>query len=131
MEERLKGLQNLYANLKTIPEPRPIQNGDFVILDYEATMDGKPLEEGKAIDYTVEVGKRAIYPGLRGETGRGETQRKKKRSKSPFPKITDTKNGQGSPCRFTSKSKRSRRRSFPRWMMSLQRILEVTLPSMS
>jgi trigger factor len=56
VEERLKGLQNLYANLKAIPEPRPIQNGDFVILDYEATMDGKPLEEGKATDYTVEVG---------------------------------------------------------------------------
>ena len=56
VEERVKSLQNLYANLKAIPEPRPIQNGDFVILDYEATMDGKPLEEGKATDYTVEVG---------------------------------------------------------------------------
>jgi len=56
VEERLKGLQNLHANLKTIQEARPIQNGDFVIVDYEARMDGKPLEEGKAIDLTVEVG---------------------------------------------------------------------------
>ena len=56
VEERLKGLQNLYANLKTIPEPRPIQNGDFVILDYEASMEGRALEEGKAVDYTIEVG---------------------------------------------------------------------------
>ena len=56
VEERLKGLQNLHANLKTIEETRPVQNGDFVIIDYEAKMDGKPLEEGKAIDFTVEVG---------------------------------------------------------------------------
>jgi trigger factor len=56
VKDRLKGLQNLHANLKTIQEGRPIQNGDFVIVDYEGRMDGKPLEEGKATDFTVEVG---------------------------------------------------------------------------
>jgi trigger factor len=64
VEERLKSLQNLYANLKAIPEPRPIQNGDFVILDYEAWMEGKPLEEGKAADYTVEVGSGRFIPAF-------------------------------------------------------------------
>ncbi len=64
VEERLKGLQNLYANLKAIPEPRPIQNGDFVILDYEASLEGKPLEEGKAIDYTIEVGSGRFIPAF-------------------------------------------------------------------
>ena len=64
VEERLKGLQNLYANLKAIPEPRPIQNGDFVILDYEASLGGKPLEEGKAIDYTIEVGSGRFIPAF-------------------------------------------------------------------
>ncbi len=62
VEARLKGLQNLYANLKAIPEPRPIQKGDFVIVDYEGTMDGKPLEEGKAVDYTIEVGSGRFIP---------------------------------------------------------------------
>jgi trigger factor len=64
VEERLKGLQNLHANLKTIQEARPIQNGDFVIVDYEARMDGKPLEEGKAIDLTVEVGSGRFIPAF-------------------------------------------------------------------
>ena len=36
VEERLKALQNLHANLKTISEARPIQTGDYVIVDYEA-----------------------------------------------------------------------------------------------
>ncbi len=62
MEERLKGLQNLHSNLKTIQESRPIQQGDFVIVDYEASMDGKPLEEGRAIDLTIEVGSGRFIP---------------------------------------------------------------------
>ncbi|MFB3886820.1 MAG: trigger factor [Thermodesulfobacteriota bacterium] len=64
VEERLKGLQNLHANLKTIPEGRPVQNGDFVIVDYEGRMEGKPLEEGKAVDMTVEVGSGRFIPAL-------------------------------------------------------------------
>jgi len=56
VEERLKNLQNLHAQLKTVSDPRPVQHGDFVILDYEASMENKPLDEGKATDFTVEVG---------------------------------------------------------------------------
>jgi trigger factor len=62
--ERLKALQNLHANLKAISEARPIQAGDYVIIDYEANMDGKPLEGGKAIDFTVEVGSGQFIPAL-------------------------------------------------------------------
>jgi trigger factor len=64
VEERLKALQNLHANLKAISEARPIQAGDYVIIDYEARMDGKPLEGGKAIDFTVEVGSGQFIPAL-------------------------------------------------------------------
>jgi trigger factor len=64
VEERLKTLQNLHANLKTISESRPIQTGDYVIVDYEASMEGKPLEGGKAIDFTMEVGGGQFIPAL-------------------------------------------------------------------
>jgi trigger factor len=64
VEERLKALQNLHANLKTISEARPIQTGDYVIVDYEASTGGKPLEEGKAIDFTVEVGSGQFIPAF-------------------------------------------------------------------
>ncbi len=62
--ERLKALQNLHSNLKTIPETRSIQAGDFVILNYEASLNGKPLEGGKAIDFTVEVGSGQFIPAF-------------------------------------------------------------------
>jgi len=62
VEERLKNLQNLHAQLKTVSDPRPIQPGDFVILDYEASMEEKPLDEGKATNFTVEVGSGRFIP---------------------------------------------------------------------
>ena len=62
VEERLKSLQNLHAHLKTISEARPIEAGDYVMVDYEASMDNKPLEEGKATDFTVEVGSGRFIP---------------------------------------------------------------------
>src|SRR4030042_69110 len=64
IEDRLKALQNLHANLKTISDVRPIQRGDHVIIDYEASLDGKPLEGGKAIDFTVEVGSGQFIPAF-------------------------------------------------------------------
>jgi trigger factor len=64
IEERLKALQNLHANLKTISDVRPILAGDYVIIDYEASLDGKPLEGGKAIDFTVEVGSGQFIPAF-------------------------------------------------------------------
>lgn len=57
VEERLKNLQNLHAQLKTIEQPRPVQAGDYVIIDYELKKDNPPSsKEGKATDFTVEVG---------------------------------------------------------------------------
>jgi trigger factor len=64
VEERLKALQNLHSHLKTISEVRTIRTGDFVILNYEASLNGKPLEGGKAIDFTVEVGSGQFIPAF-------------------------------------------------------------------
>lgn len=64
VEERLKGIQNLHAQLRSIAEPRPIQTGDYVIFDYESKLDNKPLEEGKATDFTVEIGSGRFIPAL-------------------------------------------------------------------
>jgi trigger factor len=64
IEERLKAIQNLHANLKTISETRSIRAGDYVIIDYEASMDGKLLEGGKTIDFTVEVGSGQFIPAF-------------------------------------------------------------------
>jgi trigger factor len=67
VEERLKNLQNLHAQLKTISNARAVQTGDYVILDYEAGANGQPLEGGKATDFTVEVGSGRFIPDFEGK----------------------------------------------------------------
>jgi len=64
VEERLKELQHLHGQLKTVTQPRPVQAGDYVIIDYEARLDQQPLEEGKGIDFAVEVGSGRFIPAL-------------------------------------------------------------------
>lgn len=64
VEERLKGLQNLHAQLKAVSEPRPVQKGDYVIVDYEAFENGKPLEDAKGVNVAVEVGSGHFIPTL-------------------------------------------------------------------
>lgn len=64
IEERLKGIQNVHASLRTLAEPRPVQKGDYVILDYEASVEGNVLEGGKATDVSVEVGKGEFIPEI-------------------------------------------------------------------
>jgi trigger factor len=84
VSERLKELQTLHANLKTITEARSIQKGDYVIIDYDSKMYDKPLEEGKAIDYTVEVGSGQFIPAIE-EKLIGLKQEDESEIEVPFP----------------------------------------------
>jgi trigger factor len=112
VEERLKGLQNLHANLKTIQEARPIEKGDFVIVDYEARMDGKPLEEGRAIDYTVEVGSGKFIPAFE-EKLIGLRSEEKKEIEVSFPEDYGYKKWAGRTILFQVKIKEIKEKILP------------------
>ncbi len=64
VKARLTNLQNLHAQLRTISEARPIASGDFVIVDYDANMAGKPIDEAKGVDFTIEVGSGRFIPAV-------------------------------------------------------------------
>jgi trigger factor len=56
VEKTLEELQNQFSTLAAV-EGRPVQEGDFVILDYQGErMTGGPLEGAEAEDYMLEVG---------------------------------------------------------------------------
>ncbi len=112
IEERLRGLQNLHANLKTISEARPIQNGDYVIIDYEARMDEKPLEEGRAIDFTVEVGGGRFIPALE-EKLIGLKLEDEKEIPVPFPEDYGYKKWAGKTISFRVKVKEIKEKILP------------------
>ena len=112
VEERLKGLQNLHAQLKTVPELRPIQSGDHVIIDYEARMDNKPLEEGKAVDFTVEVGGGRFIPALE-EKLVGLNLEEEKEIEVPFPEDYGYKKWAGKTVSFLVKVKEIKEKVLP------------------
>jgi trigger factor len=65
MDAQLRMLQKKVAEHKPVLEDRPIQKGDFAVIDYEATQNGVPFEPlGTSENHTVEVGRAAIAPEI-------------------------------------------------------------------
>ena len=64
VEDRLTMLRESHASLKEVEEDRPIKVGDFILMDCEGTLQGKPFEGGEARDHLLEVGPDNYLPGL-------------------------------------------------------------------
>jgi trigger factor len=57
IETQLRILQKRSAQLKTVDDERPVENGDMVLIDYEGFKDGNAFEPaGKTENFLVEVG---------------------------------------------------------------------------
>jgi len=57
IDAQLKNLQKNMASKEKIEEQRPVETGDYVVIDYEGLKDGKPFAEtGKTENYTMKVG---------------------------------------------------------------------------
>ena len=67
VQVRLKDLQETHAQLKPLETRRPIQEKDFVIIDFEGFQSGKPLEGWKVQDHLVEVGAIALVGDWDGQ----------------------------------------------------------------
>ena len=63
VDEQLEQMRSQFATLAAV-EGRPVQEGDFVILDFrgERMATGEPLEGGEAEDYMLEVGRGEFLP---------------------------------------------------------------------
>jgi trigger factor len=62
IDQQVSALRERFATLKTVE--RPAAEGDFVQIDLEATVDGKPVEGGTASNLSHEVGSGTLLPGL-------------------------------------------------------------------
>lgn len=56
VDERLNEIRERNAMLRPLAEPRAIQNGDYVALDYQGYYEGKPVATSKQENFLVEVG---------------------------------------------------------------------------
>ena len=71
VEEEINRIRERSAKLETVD--RAAQNGDFVVMDFEGTLDGEPFAGGEGRDQMVELGSGRLVPGfeeqLEGATG--------------------------------------------------------------
>jgi len=62
IDNRISQLQQSNAQLQEVDEPRPIQVGDFAVLDYEGFFNEGPIEGEKVIDHLLELGSGSFPP---------------------------------------------------------------------
>ena len=63
---QLAMLQERLASLQPV-EDRPVQTGDFVLMDLSGARDGQPIEGAQASDQMYEVGSANLIPGFEEE----------------------------------------------------------------
>ncbi len=62
---QLEVLRKKVAEHQPVTGERPVQKGDFVVVDYEATQNGAPFEPvGSSENHTLEIGRSSIAPEI-------------------------------------------------------------------
>ena len=64
VEARLEEVRDMFSTMEEVEVDRGVSEGDFVVIDFEGSVDGKPLKEMKAENYLLEVGSKKFLPGF-------------------------------------------------------------------
>jgi trigger factor len=66
VEEEIQRLQQQYAELVSVEKEQP-EKGDFVLIDFDGYIDGKPFPGGAAQGFLVEIGAGRFFPEFEKE----------------------------------------------------------------
>ncbi len=64
VEKQLKNMQERQGTMVDAPEGSEVQDGDFITLDFDGSVDGVAFEGGKGQDYPLQVGSGSFIPGF-------------------------------------------------------------------
>ncbi|HZR46626.1 MAG TPA: trigger factor [Candidatus Manganitrophaceae bacterium] len=62
VEKTLARLRDEQGHLDALPDDHAVAPSDYVIIDFEGSLDGKPVQQGKAEGYTLQVGSNTFFP---------------------------------------------------------------------
>jgi len=62
--ERLEQIREANGKLTNIEQDRPIQKDDYVVIDYEGFLEGKPLDDIKSQNFIMKVGNQEFHPAF-------------------------------------------------------------------
>ena len=86
-------------HLRTLEQPRPIQQGDHAVLDFKTFVAGKPVPDGEARGFHLEVGSNRFDPHFENEL-LGASKGEEKEIQVSFPPDYGNKNLAGKKATF-------------------------------
>ena len=77
VDKRLEEIKEAHAKLISIDEPRGVEEGDYVIIDYDCVWKDKPLKGINGKDFMIHAGSKTFYPDVEsGIVGLKKDERK-------------------------------------------------------
>jgi trigger factor len=64
VDVRLEELRNMYSSLKDVEAGRAVQEGDFLLIDFEGKLGGETRKELTEAGFRIEVGSKRLVPGF-------------------------------------------------------------------
>jgi trigger factor len=64
VDARLDEIRDMFSTMEEVDVDRGVSEGDFVVIDFEGFVQGKPVKEMKAENYLLEVGSKRFMPGF-------------------------------------------------------------------
>jgi trigger factor len=64
VQGELERLRMMHSHLEPVEGRDRVQKGDMALLDFQGLLDGRPIRDGKAENYSLEVGSGSMVPGF-------------------------------------------------------------------
>ena len=90
IDSRLDQLREMYATLEEVKEKRGLNEGDFAVIDFEVTVDGKERKELASKNYMLQLGEGMFMPGFEDKL-KGLKKGETREVSITFPDNFDTK----------------------------------------
>ena len=111
IDANLAMLQERFASLAPVDD-RPVQQGDFVIVDLRGVAEGRPIEGATATDYMLQVGSGQLIPGFEDHLI-GASRGEHKEHEVTFPDDYRVEELQGKPGSFAVDIKEIKQKTVP------------------
>jgi len=100
VDEAMRRLQESHARLELVTDRDVVEKGDFVTLDFEGAVEGKPFPGGKGENYTLEIGAGQALPQFE-EAVTGSKVNERQTVQVNYPENYPNKEIAGKPVEFS------------------------------
>lgn len=112
VDKALAVMQESSASFEPVEEERPLELGDYALVDFECYLDGEKLDEGSASNYVLEAKEEGFIPGFVAEIlGMGKDEEKE--FEITFPEDYGYADLQGKTAQFKVKMHGLRKKVVP------------------